>query len=77
MSYTLTGQFSKAPDGATYVGVVSKVEGTTLTVLTVGCEASEHDILVWIKETIKLMRDSGQTDIQAPDMLDRLNKVVN
>jgi hypothetical protein len=59
------------PSRGEYIGTVCKQEGKNLTVLTVGAEQSEWDILDWIKNTIDLMRAEGREDVQAPDMYDR------
>jgi hypothetical protein len=70
-TYILQGAFRFVPERAEYIGVVSKLEGKDLTVLTIGAEQSEWDILDWIKNTIDLMRAEGKLDVQAPDMYDR------
>jgi len=70
-TYILQGAFKLVPERGEYIGVVSKIEGKDLTVLCVGAERSEWDILDWIKNTIDLMRSSNQLDVQAPDMYDR------
>ena len=70
--YFLVGSYKHAPARGEFIGCVVKQQGKELTVLTVGCEGTEHAILEWIKETIKLMREAGRTDVQAPDMYDRL-----
>ena len=69
--FFLVGSYKHVPDRHEYIGCVAKQQGSELTVLSVGCEASEHAILEWIKETIRLMRESGRTDVQASDMYDR------
>lgn len=70
-SAILIGNFRFVPERNEYVGVVCKQEGTELTVLTLGSEASEHDILMWLRQTIALMRSEGRYDVQAPDMYER------
>lgn len=75
MSYILNGSFKLVPERQEYIGVISKVEGTTLTVVAIGAEASEFDILNWIKETIAIMRGANATNVQAPDMYDRARGV--
>jgi hypothetical protein len=54
-----------------WMGIVCKQEGTTMTVLTIGSEMSEGEILIWLKETVALMRTAGAENVQAPDMYDR------
>lgn len=69
--FVLVGSFNFVPERGEYVGVVCKQQGTVLTVLNVGAEMTEMDILLWIKDTIELMRKMGRIDVQAPDMYDR------
>lgn len=73
--YVLNGAFKFVPERQEYIGVISKIGKTdgTLTVVSVGAEATEMAILEWIKETIKVMRESGSTTVQAADMYDRAN----
>ena len=54
-----------------WLGVVCKQQGATMTVLCVGAEMSEGEILIWIKEIVALMRSTGVENVQAPDMYDR------
>jgi hypothetical protein len=72
--FVLVGSFKRGDDGL-YYGAVAKQEGKTMTVLTVGVEPNEFLILEWIRDTIKIMRSSGQDDVQAPDMVDRAGHV--
>jgi hypothetical protein len=69
--YKLIGSFRFNPDTQEYIGAIAKQEGHELTILTVGCEATETAIMDWIKETIALMRSTNRTDVQASDMHDR------
>lgn len=69
--FFLAGSFKKG-EGGLYFGVVVKQQGKAIEVLTVGIESTEMLILEWIKDTIKLMRESGQFDVQASDMVDRV-----
>lgn len=72
MAYVLVGSFQFVPERAEFIGVVAKQEGKDLTIVTVGIEATEYAILMWIKDTITLMRAAGSTEVQAPDMYDRM-----
>ena len=38
--------------------------------------ATEAAALEWIRETIKVMRESGRTDVEAPDMSDRAKRLA-
>ena len=69
--FVLVGSFKYVPDRQEYIGLVCKQQGRELVVLNIGAEMSEMDILLWIKDTIELMRKMGRTDVQAPDMYDR------
>lgn len=69
--FVLVGSFKFVPERAEYIGVVCKQQGDTLEVLTVGAEGTEMAILEWLRETIKLMREAGSVEVQAPDMYDR------
>ena len=71
--FVLVGSFKIGEDGL-YYGVVVKQQAKEIEVLTVGVEGTEMLILEWIRDTIKLMRESGQTDVQAPDMVDRVGQ---
>jgi hypothetical protein len=70
-SFKLIGSFRLNPESGEFVGCVAKQEGHELTLLTVGCEATEMAILDWIRDTIMLMRTTGHLDVQAADMHDR------
>jgi len=71
--YFLVGSYRHVPERSEYIGVIVKQQGKTMEVVTVGCETTEMDILTWIRESVKIMRDAGRTDVQAPDMYDRAN----
>jgi hypothetical protein len=73
-AYKLVGSYRYNPETSEFIGCVAKQEGRELSVLTIGCELSEVLILEWLRETIKLMRDTGRTDVQAADMHDRMSK---
>jgi hypothetical protein len=73
----LIGSFKFDAERNEYLGMVVKQNGREMTVLTIGSEATEHDILVWIKQTIDLMRAEGRTDVQAPDMYDRARALAS
>lgn len=40
-------------------------------VIAFGVEHSEEAILIWLRESIKLMRETGRTDVSVPDSLER------
>ena len=70
--YKLVGAFKKDLERRQFIGVITKVEPDgALTIVSVGLELSEFAVLEWIRSTIKLMREAGSTDVQAPDMIDR------
>jgi len=73
-STILVGHYRYVEERGEYVGAVASQDAATktMTVLTIGAEASEMAILDWIKRTIEMMRAAGQTNVQAPDMYDRL-----
>lgn len=71
--FVLAGQFKFVPERQEYIGVVGKVERHKLTIVSVGAESTEMAILEWLRETIRIMREAGRTDVQAPDMYDRAN----
>lgn len=73
--YFLVGSYRFVPERQEYIAVIAKQEGTTMTVVSIGCENSEADVLEWLRETIKLMRESGRLDVQAPDMYDRAKRL--
>ena len=75
--FFLVGSFKLVPERGEYIGVVCKQQGTTMEVLCVGAEVTEFAILEWIRDTIKLMRSAGKENVQAPDMYDRMPKIVN
>ena len=66
--YVLVGSYQYAPQIDEWRGMVCKQQGNEITVLTVGAEKTEFLIAQWVKDTIALMRSSGQLDVQAPDM---------
>lgn len=53
-------------------GVVVEHVDKEVTVLSVGEETTEGEILRWAGDTVQLMRNANRTDVQAPDMHDRL-----
>lgn len=69
--YVLNGSYKWIAERNEYVGVISKIGKDVLEVVAIGCELTEQDILVWIRETVKVMRATGTTDVQAADMYDR------
>ena len=69
--YFLVGHARFIAARGEWMGVVCKQQGTTMIVLTVGAEMSEGEILIWIKETVALMRSTGTENVQAADMYDR------
>lgn len=73
--YFLVGSYQFVPERQEYIAIIIKQEGTTMEVASIGCENSEADALEWIRETIKIMRESGRTDVQAPDMYDRAERL--
>lgn len=74
--FVLVGSFNFVPERGEYIGVVCKQEGKVLTVLNIGAEMTEADILLWIKDTIALMRSTGRLDVQAADMYDRIPTIT-
>lgn len=71
-SYTLTGRFTRKPDGLFY-GLVARIDkkSHTLTVCAIGVEETEISIMEWISKSISLMRETGRTDVAMPDMFER------
>ena len=70
--FVLVGSYRYVAQRYEYIGIVCRQQGTTMEVLSLGAESSEALILKWIEETIKLMRETGKLDVQAPDMYDRV-----
>lgn len=73
----LVGHYKFVPERSEFIGAVASQEGKVMTVLSIGCEDSEFAILNWIKETIRLMREAGRLDVQAPDMYDRARTLAD
>ena len=70
--YVLNGSFKFVPERGEYIGVISQIgKDGVLTVVSIGAEATETGILEWIRESIKVMRETGVTNVQASDMYDR------
>jgi hypothetical protein len=74
--FFLVGSYRFVPERQEWIGMVCKQEGTDMAVLTLGAEGSEFAIMQWVKDTIALMRESGELNVQAPDMYDRAAMVA-
>lgn len=73
-NYNLVGAFKGDKERGEYVGVITKVPhdlGGEIEVVAIGSEMTEFEILEWLRNTIKAMRDKGDTNVQAADMYAR------
>lgn len=74
--FFLVGSYRFVPERQEWIAVVCKQEGKDMSVLTIGAESTELAAMDWIKNTIALMRESGELTMQAPDMYDRAAMVA-
>lgn len=59
------------PARCSWLGVVFKIMGDELHVLSFGEEMTEESINRWADDTLQLMDDADDDNVEAPDMHDR------
>ena len=74
--FVLVGSFRQGEgEQSEFYGMVAKQDmNGTLTILSVGVEDTEFDIMQWIQNTIGMMRAEKSFVVQAADKYDRLKK---
>lgn len=74
--YILASRYDYDRNSKTWNAVIVKQprDATTkvnLEVVAFGVEHSEEAILIWLRESIKLMRETSRTDVSVPDAMER------
>ena len=72
--YVLGARYDYNASTNTWCAVIAKQvrdRPKDIEVISVGVEYSEELILIWIRETINLMRKEGRLDVSIPDAIER------